>query len=156
MEQAIKDWQTSLPRYFLSSDIPEWFLGPRIVLFWKCANIHMLLLLASRRHQKDPHSRRRNSAKCQELAIRLITDICNFCEVYARLLHNDLSWYAVYYLLQSVLAFGTHKILDWQEEWHLESPPQLGSEWESTIKNARRCLSNLGSRNGGLFALFMS
>ncbi|RMY05774.1 hypothetical protein D0868_06223 [Hortaea werneckii] len=85
MEQSLSNWRASLPSYFWDSDVPEWFRGPRQVVFWKEANIRILLLLSSQKHQKDNFDKLASGKRYQAVAEETIVDISAFCSQ-----HTDL------------------------------------------------------------------
>ena len=100
MEQSLSNWRASLPSYFWDSDVPEWFRGPRQVVFWKEANIRILLLLSSQKHQKDNFDKIASGKRYQEVAEETIVDISAFCSQHPDL-HLGLSWYVTRYLCSS-------------------------------------------------------
>ncbi|KAK0886730.1 hypothetical protein LTR02_017878, partial [Friedmanniomyces endolithicus] len=108
MEQMLLNWRTSLPVYFFSTDVPDWFLGPRQIVLWKQANLHMLLLLASQRHHTDVHDKSASGRRYRRIAAETIQDITEFCQRYPNV-HRGLSWYAIYFLLQACLALSVHQ-----------------------------------------------
>ena len=149
VEQQINRWRSSLPSFFLRPDVPKWFLGPRQVVIWKEANIRILLLLAGERHHTREHDKTATGTKCQLIAIETIFDIANFCQKHADVVHMGLSWYAVYFLLQAILALGMHQ----KKPNHLPSRSagqklKIASEkCEIAVSRAWKCLEGLGPRN---------
>ncbi|KAI7339235.1 hypothetical protein KC315_g1357 [Hortaea werneckii] len=109
MEQSLSNWRASLPSYFWDSDVPEWFRGPRQVVFWKEANIRILLLLSSQKHQKDNFDKLASGKRYQAVAEDTIVDISAFCSQHTDL-HLGLSWYAVYFLMQATLALSVQHV----------------------------------------------
>ncbi|KAI7321554.1 hypothetical protein KC326_g2165 [Hortaea werneckii] len=109
MEQSLSNWRASLPSYFWDSDVPEWFRGPRQVVFWKEANIRILLLLSSQKHQKDNFDKLASGKRYQAVAEETIVDISAFCSQHPDL-HLGLSWYAIYFLMQATLALSVQHV----------------------------------------------
>ncbi|KAI7489953.1 hypothetical protein KC351_g969 [Hortaea werneckii] len=109
MEQSLSNWRASLPSYFWDSEVPEWFRGPRQVVFWKEANIRILLLLSSQKHQKDNFHKLASGERYQAVAEETIVDISAFCSQYPNL-HLGLSWYAIYFLMQATLALSVQHV----------------------------------------------
>ncbi|KAI7018574.1 hypothetical protein KC355_g3300 [Hortaea werneckii] len=109
MEQSLSNWRASLPSYFWDSDVPEWFGGPRQVVFWKEANIRILLLLSSQKHQKDNFDKLASGKRYQAVAEETIVDISAFCSRHPDL-HLGLSWYAIYFLMQATLALSVQHV----------------------------------------------
>ncbi|KAI7282552.1 hypothetical protein KC345_g3433 [Hortaea werneckii] len=109
MEQSLSNWRASLPSYFWDSEVPEWFRGPRRVVFWKEANIRILLLLSNQKHQKDNFDKLASGKRYQAVAEETIVDISEFCSQHPGL-HLGLSWYAVYFLMQATLALSVQYV----------------------------------------------
>ncbi|KAI7086150.1 hypothetical protein KC356_g5246 [Hortaea werneckii] len=109
MEQSLSNWRSSLPSYFWDSEVPEWFRGPRQVVFWKEANIRILLLLSSQKHQKDNFDKLASGKSYQAVAEETIVDISAFCSRHPDL-HLGLSWYAIYFLMQATLALSVQHV----------------------------------------------
>ncbi|KAI7379296.1 hypothetical protein KC336_g19199 [Hortaea werneckii] len=109
MEQSLSNWRSSLPSYFWDAEVPEWFRGPRQVVFWKEANIRILLLLASQKHQKDNFDKLASGKRYQAVAEETIVDISAFCSQHPDL-HLGLSWYAIYFVMQATLALSVQHV----------------------------------------------
>lgn len=105
METMIQQWQSALPAYMTNADVPSWFLGPRQTVYWKAANLRILLLLSSQRHRSDDFEKLAVGSRCQSVAAGSISDIAAFCSHYPDHLHSGLAWYAVYFTLQAMLSF---------------------------------------------------
>lgn len=147
MGQALKDWKESLPSYFTSSDVPEWFLGPRAMVLWKASNINLVLLIASQKGLVDPHSHRKYGTKSCELAVESIDIICDFCERHRNLLHHGLTWYVVYYILQCLLAIEAQRTHAQQGVSTMRMKQPLPNVLPITTARARRCLLELSQTN---------
>ena len=150
VEQRINNWRSSLPTFFFRSDVPKWFLGPRQVVIWKEANIHILLLLAGERHHTEEQDKADIGAKCQLVAVETIFDIADFCQKHADVVHMGLSWYAVYFLLQAILALGMHeqKKVDRLASGLANFELRKASEQcQSAVSRAWKCLESLCPKN---------
>ncbi|KAK9428640.1 fungal-specific transcription factor domain-containing protein [Lipomyces doorenjongii] len=145
MEQNLQNWRSALPVFFFNPEVPNWFIGPRQVVLWKETNLRILLLLASQRQQNDEHDKAAIGAKYEIAAVQTISDITDFCQVHADVVHVGLSWYAVYFLLQAILALGVNQL---RANFKRDSqPPSDESDvpsWETAFARARQCLENLG------------
>ncbi|TKA60925.1 hypothetical protein B0A49_13223 [Cryomyces minteri] len=144
MEQMIQNWRASLPLYFSSPEVSEWFLGPRQIVLWKEANLRILLLLASQRHHSDDYEKIAVGRRYRAIAAETILDICTFCQQHQGLVHHGLSWYAIYFILQATFALSVHQVS------HGNMPSVAGSErkeglraYEDVILRARECLKAL-------------
>ncbi|KAM0451161.1 hypothetical protein ACHAPV_010119 [Trichoderma viride] len=103
MEVRLFHWRNSLPRYFTSSEVPEWFLGPRAIVLWKEQNLRLLLWRSSQRRHGD-NGKPVAVLKCNASAAEAIKDICIFCREHAEQVHTGLNWYATYFLFQALLV----------------------------------------------------
>lgn len=103
MEVRLFHWRNSLPRYFTSSEVPEWFLGPRAIVLWKEQNLRLLLWRSSQRRHGD-NGKPIAVLKCNASAAEAIKDICIFCREHAEQVHTGLNWYATYFLFQALLV----------------------------------------------------
>ncbi|QKX54102.1 uncharacterized protein TRUGW13939_01185 [Talaromyces rugulosus] len=146
MEQNLQNWHSALPGFFMQSDVPTWFIGPRQIIFWKEANLRILLLLACQRQQSEEHDKAAIGAKYETVAARTTTDIADFCHAHADLIHIGLSWYAVYFTLQACLAVGVNRLRmsprrnNQQQVMHEDQDPV----WERPFSSALQCLEKLG------------
>jgi transcriptional regulatory protein GAL4 len=151
VEQRINNWRSSLPSFFVRPDVPKWFLGPRQVVIWKEANIRILLLLAGERHHTEEHDKAATGTKCQLIAIEAIFDIADFCQKHADVVHMGLSWYAVYFLLQAILALGMHEQKKpdrpASRSASLERRTLASEQCQTAVSRAWKCLEGLGPRN---------
>ncbi|KAK1093355.1 hypothetical protein LTR48_002509 [Friedmanniomyces endolithicus] len=143
MEQMLLNWRTSLPVYFFSTDVPDWFLGPRQIVLWKQANLHMLLLLASQRHHTDVHDKSASGRRYRRIAASTIQDITEFCQRYPNV-HRGLSWYAIYFLLQACLALSVHQASHGSATHVAQSERDEDLRaYEEIFERAHRCLEFL-------------
>lgn len=150
LEQAIQNWREALPASFVDNDVPRWFLGPRQVILWKETNLRILLLLAGQRHQSDEDDKAALGARCQNIAIRAINEVTQFCYTHPELVHQGLSWYAVYFLLQAALALGVYQIKEKRKSSRRPTVRQNsagGEKWETALVGAYQRLEMLGERN---------
>ncbi|KAK9365570.1 fungal-specific transcription factor domain-containing protein [Lipomyces kononenkoae] len=147
MEHNLQNWRCALPAFFFKPEVPKWFIGPRQVVLWKEANLRILLLLASQRQQTDEHDKAAIGVKYEMVALQTIFDITEFCEVHADVVHIGLSWYAVYFLLQAVLALSVNQLRA-NSRNDRRSPTEESESavpaWETSFSRARQCLEGLG------------
>jgi transcriptional regulatory protein GAL4 len=147
MEQLIQNWQSALPAYMTTDNthVPAWFLGPRQTVYWKAANLRILLLLASQRHRADDFEKLAVGSRCQTIAASSIGDIATFCERYPEHLHSGLAWYAVYFTLQAMLSFTSQCV------YRRRIDPQLANvdsqQYETTASLAVSCIEGLQAKN---------
>lgn len=145
MEQMIQNWQAALPAYMSSPDVPIWFLGPRQTVSWKAANLRVLLLLASQRHRVDNFEKLAVGSRCQSVAASTINDIASFCEQHADQLHSGLAWYAVYFMLQSMLSFTSQCVYRRRMDQTLHD---LDTQYyEDTATVAVSCIEAMRAKN---------
>lgn len=150
MEQSMNNWRSSLPVYFFQENIPQWFLGPRQIVFWKEANLRITLLLASQRHALEDEDKVVVGARCQSVAVSTISDIAEFCEHYIELMHVGMSWYAVYFLLHALLALAFQRSAEDKRgglRILIQERESARSAWESASLRARQCLEALSCSN---------
>lgn len=145
MEQNLQNWYTALPEFFLQSDdVPTWFIGPRQIIFWKEANLRILLLLACQRQQSEEHDKAAIGAKYEQVVANTITDIADFCHEHADLIHIGLSWYAVYFTLQACLAVGVNRLrMNSRRNIQQTMDEEQGPVWERPFISALQCLEKL-------------
>lgn len=144
MEQMIQNWQSALPAY-MTANVPAWFLGPRKTVYWKAANLRILLLLSSQRHRTDDFEKLAVGSRCQSVAGACIEDVADFCRQHPDHLHSGLAWYAVYFTLQAMLSFTSQCV------YRRRIDPQLGGvdtqQYESTASLAVNCIEALQAKN---------
>jgi transcriptional regulatory protein GAL4 len=155
MEQLLDEWKRSLPPYFTNYNPPQWFCGPRAVVFWKEQNLRIMLWrgVGRQRSYANPTSSNRAEAawKVQSVAMETVHEISAFCREHAELLHLGLSWYATYFLFQATLVLDLGLL---QQESHNEGPAGFGEGMASAasvlspcIFEARGAFSVLGLTN---------
>lgn len=147
MEQMINNWRASLPSSFWSADVPDWFVGPRQIVFWKQANLRMLLLLASQKQHTDIHDKLATGQRYRTTACETIEDIVDFCQQQAHL-HHGLSWYAIYFLLQACLALSVHQVMHGSVTHMTQSERDEDLRtYEAMSSRAHGCLVTLAPAN---------
>lgn len=143
MEVKLFNWRNTLPGYFTSASVPDWFLGPRAVVLWKEQNLRMLLWRTSQRRQASGGGRSVADWKCYAAAVETIRDVSVFCRERAGALHAGLSWYATYFLFQAILVLEVSQV---------EMPAGLPGDpdslagdksWAQAIAQGRSCLELL-------------
>ena len=145
MEQMIQNWQSALPAYMTDPNVPAWFLGPRQTIYWKAANLHILLLHSSQRHRADDFEKLAVGSRCQSVAASSISDIVAFCDEHPDHLHSGLVWYVVYFMLQSMLSFTSQCV------YRRRNDQQLGGvdtqHYEDTASMAVTCVEALQAKS---------
>lgn len=145
MEQMIQNWQSALPAYMTSAHVPSWFLGPRQTVYWKAANLRILLLLSSQRHRADDFEKLAVGSRCQIVAASSISEIAAFCDQHSDHLHSGLAWYAVYFTLQAMLSFASQCVYRRRIEEQLSSVDL--QHYETTASLAVNCIEALQAKN---------
>ncbi|EON68547.1 hypothetical protein W97_07805 [Coniosporium apollinis CBS 100218] len=143
MEQQLYAWKSFLPPYFMDSNVPQWFRGPRAVVLWKEQNLRIMLWYGAQRSNNIGLNKANAVQKCQLAAIETIQDVSTFCKEQSDLLHAGLSWYAIYFLFQATLVLDI-SLLQSADQPHNEVTP---SPLDDTVSLARDCLSKIGLRN---------
>lgn len=143
MEVKLLNWRNTLPGYFTSASVSDWFLGPRAVVLWREQNLRMLLWRTSKRRQPSGADRSAADWKCYAAAVETIRDVSVFCRDYSGALHAGLSWYATYFLFQAILVLEVSQV---------EAPAGLSGDpdslagdksWAQAISEGRSCLELL-------------
>lgn len=141
MEQKLLSWKVALPSYFRSYDSPDWFHGPRAIVFWKEENLRLIIWsgvqqssdlqsMDSLNYQTILHRR-------MEVAMDVVQSITSFCFKKVAILNQNIIWYAVYYQFQAILALDAGLMK--------ASTDDLAPAWEHALSEARRCLCHLGT-----------
>lgn len=110
IEHRLKAWKLSLPVYFSTQTVPDWFHGPRAVVIWKELNLRMMLWWGSHRLCTSPREQTEARNMCQYTAIETIQEIATFCQKRTDYLHPSLTWYATYFLFQAVLVLNIYSL----------------------------------------------
>ena len=146
LDHQLKAWKLSLPVYFTSQDVPEWFRGPRAVVKWKEQNLRMMLWWGSQRLCNLPSDRPEAQNMCHYAAVETIQDITTFCMDCPDTVHIGLNWYATYFLFQATVVLAFHHLRPCQP---LGTPLAAANEelWEVSMSKARQCLEFLSRNN---------
>ncbi|SMR46582.1 unnamed protein product [Zymoseptoria tritici ST99CH_3D1] len=145
MEHMIQNWQAALPAYMtMTHHVPSWFVGPRQTVYWKSANLRILLLLSSQRHRTDDFEKLAVGSRCQSVAASSINDIATFCDQYPDHLHSGLAWYAVYFTLQAMLSFTSQCVYRRRID---QQPGADAQYYEHTASQAVNCIEGLQAKN---------
>lgn len=146
MEEKLLSWRSSLPAFFVSHDVPQWFLGPRAILSWKEQNLRVMLWRGCSRHHSTPAGKMMAGLRCRAVATETINEMADFCNKHPNVLHIGLNWYATYFLFQAILVLDVHR---------LESAPQtqLGEmdslpdtiTWMESVARGKECLRMLNT-----------
>lgn len=144
MEVKLFNWRHTLPGYFTSSSVPDWFLGPRAVVSWKEQNLRMLLWRTSQRRHNTPGGKSVADWKCYAAAVETIRDVSVFCREHKAALHAGLSWYATYFLFQAILVLEVSQVE--APNGGMEGPADSlfgDKSWAQAIAQGRSCLQLL-------------
>ncbi|KAL2869904.1 Zn(II)2Cys6 transcription factor [Aspergillus lucknowensis] len=146
IDQQLRTWKLSLPAYFTTQDVPDWFRGPRAVVRWKEQNLRMLLWWGSQRLSRLPPEREEALNLCYFSAVESIQDVTTFCMDHPNAIHAGLSWYATYFLFQAIVVLSIHHL---QPLLSADAAPTMANEglWVSSISRARECLGSLAQTN---------
>ncbi|KAE8372500.1 fungal-specific transcription factor domain-containing protein [Aspergillus bertholletiae] len=142
IEHRLKVWRLSLPTYFATHKIPDWFRGPRAVVLWKEQNVRMLLWWGSHRVCSSMADRNEALNACEYTAMETIQSITSFCRESPDALHPGLSWYATYFLFQAALVLNIFRLQE-----HPVEVPDIGTVtedlWLLSVTRAHDCLKSL-------------
>ncbi|KAJ5928280.1 transcriptional regulatory protein C1F7.11c [Penicillium verhagenii] len=141
MERDLLRWCKSLPSYFTATDVPSWFRGPRAVVLWKKQNLRILLWRGSQTHHSFLSIKVNADEKCLNIAMDSIHDIATFCTMYESDMHQSLTWYATYFLLQATLVLVAGYL---DNNSHTQPEP---SELHHSVFQSRNCLRMLAADN---------
>ena len=144
MEQKLAEWRENLPSYFISADVPAWFLGPRAVVLWKEQNLRILIWRGSKRYHSFLPSKIDSERRCIDVAMQTIHDISRFCSAYEGILHLGINWYATYFLFQATLVLEACRLGNGSEGKRLDDDHML---WQSCMSEVRNCLEILAQNN---------
>ncbi|KAB8259419.1 fungal-specific transcription factor domain-containing protein [Aspergillus pseudonomiae] len=142
IEHRLKVWRLSLPAYFSTHNIPDWFRGPRAVVLWKEQNVRMLLWWGSHRVCNSTADRNEALNACEYTAMETIQSISAFCNESPDALHPGLTWYATYFLFQAALVLNIFRL----QEPSVQAP-HIGRTteelWLLSVTRAHDCLGSL-------------
>ncbi|KNG90644.1 hypothetical protein ANOM_001311 [Aspergillus nomiae NRRL 13137] len=142
IEHRLKVWRLSLPAYFSTHNIPDWFRGPRAVVLWKEQNVRMLLWWGSHRVCNSTADRNEALNACEYTAMETIQSISAFCNESPDALHPGLTWYATYFLFQAALVLNIVRL----QEPSVQAP-DIGRTteelWLLSLTRAHDCLGSL-------------
>jgi transcriptional regulatory protein GAL4 len=124
--QQIDEWKMSLPDYFVSENVPNFFRAPRAVLLWKEQNLRILLWQAIERNETIWPNREDSRFQCGTVALKAIYDITSFCRESADLVHPGVAWYAIYFLFQATMVLVLYELQ------HAQTLPQGAEQYAST------------------------
>lgn len=144
MEKDLSRWRSSLPSFFTSSQVDNWFLIPRTVVLWKEQNLHLLVWRGSKNQHSFLPELPSAISHCTRIAMQIIHDIATFCTQHEEILHQNLRWYATYFIFQAVLVLGASQFIDVEEgeTYQQRSSPR---PWEQShsLSKAESCLQLL-------------
>lgn len=144
MERDLSRWRSGLPSFFTSSQVDSWFLIPRTVVLWKEQNLHLLIWRGSKSQHGFLPELPSAISHCTRIAMQIIHDIATFCAEQEEILHQNLRWYATYFIFQAVLVLGASRFIDNEDG---QGQPQQSSPrpWEHShsLSKAQSCLQLL-------------
>ena len=149
MEVRLFHWRNSLPRYFTSSDVPDWFLGPRAIVLWKEQNLRILLWRSSQRRHLTEAGKSVAILKSYATAIETIKDISVFCKENRDSLHMGINWYATYFIFQALLVLEVSRFerSGTAHSGQQHGTPNEDTSWMEAVEEGRRCLELLDRPN---------
>jgi transcriptional regulatory protein GAL4 len=147
IETKLEDWRNSLPGYFLSEIIPDWFRGPRSILFWKEQNLRILLWQAIERNPIIWPGKEESRLRCGTVAIECVNSVTSFCHSHSALIHPGISWYATYFLFQATLVLLHYELQDAKQSQLSPVSPHENNPRLQALSQARECLEYLGGNN---------
>lgn len=144
--QRLSEWRASLPSYFRSTNVPDWFRCSRAVVSWKEQNLRILLWQAVERTSTSGAPDFGSRLNCGMAALEAVNDITQFGKDHLDLIHPGLSWYAVYFLFQATLVLVFHELQNLGDGASGELE-KTESPWLRGINDSRECLERLGQDN---------
>ncbi|KAK7431020.1 hypothetical protein QQZ08_002550 [Neonectria magnoliae] len=142
-ERSMITWRQTLPSYFMSPDVPTWFLGPRAVVLWKEQNLRIILWRGSTRYHSFLPSKMDAEKRCLEVAMQSIHDIAAFCKTYDGILHLGIAWYATYFLFQAALVLEASYLNKENQQRSVEET----AIWQVVVSEAHDCLVTLAQKS---------
>ncbi|KAI1269945.1 fungal-specific transcription factor domain-containing protein [Xylariaceae sp. FL1019] len=139
MERRFDDWRRDLPRYFISTEVPAWFLASRAILLWREQNIRLLLWRGSQEYHSFLPNKQSAETKCLDVAMQTIHEISSFCADHPSALHPGFTWYCTYYVFQAALVIEASYLQDAKKQ-RLESD---NSGRQHSLFQSRACLNTL-------------
>lgn len=141
-ERTLRTWREQLPHYFISPNVPNWFLGPRAVVLWKFQNLRVLLWRGVEKEHPFLPSRPDANSRCIDVATQAIHEIADFCQQFEEILHLGINWYATYFLFQATLILEAGRL---NVELHHDIDGQ--ELWQASITKSRSCLELLAKKS---------
>lgn len=148
MERDLINWQKSLPKYFAPEvEVPSWFQIPRAVVLWKQQNLRILLWRGTQMCHSFLPTPNTAASKCLGVAMQSIHDIAKFCSTYLGPVHQGLTWYATYFLIQATLILHVYGVSSNTESWNGGEEGRQQDEWRYSMRTAYNCLGLLAQSN---------
>lgn len=151
MAHRLDNWKSGLPVYFLASDSPPWFIGPKSIVLWKEQNLRILLWRETKRHHPYLPMHVDSKRRCLEAAIETIHSISSYCTSNESSLHPGIAWYATYFIFQATLVLEASYLS--QHSAPSEVLPSDYDNWQVSVAAARRCLEILAKKNNNSASL---
>lgn len=143
-ERNLSAWRQHLPQYFVSADVPSWFLGPRAVVLWKFQNLRILLWRGVEKMHPFLPTKPDASRRCIDSAVQAVHEIASFCGEFEEILHLGINWYATYFLFQATLVLEVGRLSD---ELRDEVDQEL---LQTSIARSRTCLGILAKKSSSV------
>ncbi|KAL4896804.1 fungal-specific transcription factor domain-containing protein [Aspergillus ambiguus] len=146
LDHQLKAWKLTLPFYFTTREVPDWFRAPRAIVLWKEQNLRMMLWWGSQRLCSLPADAEEARDMCHYVSVETIQDITTFCFDYPDIIHTGLSWYATYFIFQASVVLSIYHLK--QNRFSNDDLDAVNQElWMLSISRARECLANLSKRD---------
>lgn len=143
-ERNLSAWRQHLPYYFVSPEVPNWFLGPRAVVLWKFQNLRILLWRGVEKAHPFLPSKPEANRRCLDAATQAVHEIASFCDRFEEILHLGINWYATYFLFQATLVLEAGRL-------SVELREDVDQElWQTSIARSRACLGLLAKKSSSV------
>ncbi|KAF4552201.1 Fungal specific transcription factor domain-containing protein 3 [Elsinoe fawcettii] len=104
IEDSLVEWKIELPAYFHHDDVPDWFRGPRAIVLWKEQNLRMIFWRACKRNVCEYVDPAEAARRATRTALDCIRNVADFCRAQVSLFHQNIAWYATYFIFQGALV----------------------------------------------------
>lgn len=146
-EQSLLNWRSELPPEYTSTKCPQWFLGVRAVSLWREQNVRLIMYkryleAASLQHyMTQPEIIK----KCHTAANITVTMIEEFISHTHQPITWEISWYAVYYLVQADLLLAVIYLLCLRDN---RTKDNTGNDCLNLLSKSKELFLKFESSNG--------